>query len=1227
MPVKPRNRASTNRETGTSFNFSFFPLSLTLDFTRMNAAMDSLLLNLKLDEPWVSPRSWDSLPSRGASSHSPSHHPPPALYTSTAVSEQSLVRLAMNALQGVESALISIRKLSALLRYRSADRTSHRITSLWTRCSSTSAIADLLISIGQFGCIVFLLRVFVNYFTTLDFDGVRETDEKEKCDTSEEGKGALRNCSLINQAFAISVGKVIDGYISALNTISESASLRRCSKSNNGGCLTSVGHSEVTLLEVYLHTAGLRTQIESLGNICNVNHLSIIFPVSSFGDLITQANSEFSAFPRGGALLSFLYAQLKVADPDHCTLLKFLFLQSYEPYCGFIRSWIYDGRISDPYSEFVVECVSELSIYAATENGITSDSPLPTIRVRDGVDVPCFLEECLVPLGRTGQQLQVIMKLFELCNNAGTYDTHEEILPCLIGLSREHPWLTSPLTYDKGIIETMVLARASYYQRKLENIDNILTKFDFSSRQAASHGVSLTFVNSVGKNINQQASSTADDSLIPPLIDRRNQNLPDNPVDSEVLNTMDEYSYDEDLSESSDCSSSESSEEQNESEQLAGAPHSLEQSYLSAFDFSLSLSTDNIMHNFYQTGISCSLEDGPFKTNEKSVNDVHALNNETFSMGKSIFSHTPETQITSNEHDLWQFDAEQSEKDEKTWLNSHARGLEKLNTDSHLSRYMSKLNTSNKDQYPRETCAFSHVYSLHLCKLKFDSTIFSMNPTLMRGSFLDLRTLRKENGLANYRVSYFDFTSVKDPLKVCVDKLSGHPGPQFGVELSAKTEALAAGIDTSNRLKEEGYINMIAENDSNSCKITSPIHKKGVEEKHLSHPNISGGSAWESLLGRSGNIAYSSTRDYRTRLVAAVDMPLEFVIRKCLLDEILLQYKFLSKLTIKLLIEGFKLQEHFLALRCYHFMEVADWADLFIMSLWHRKWHVNEVDKRMPEIQGVLELSVQRSSCEGDPNKDRLFVYLKGDGIVNLSASATGIHSFDFLGLGYRVDWPVNIILTPAALKIYSEIFNFLIQVKLAVFSLSDAWCSLKSYRSKRDKEEVHQVSILIETRHKVNHFVSTLQQYVQSQLSQVSWCRFLQSLKHKVEDMVDLEAVHMAYLTESLHICFLSNETRSVAGIVQNILQCAMDFRSCLTGRILDADEKVINIFSEIDISQVHSIRRTFIKNLQELYLIYLQSPKHGEFGISRFWDCLNHNEYYAGVMSKQMGYSIFHP
>ncbi|KAK6164020.1 hypothetical protein DH2020_000884 [Rehmannia glutinosa] len=1301
------------------------------------SVMDSLMEKLSLDDPWVPPRSWDSLPSQSGVSSQPSCHSSPPLYATSSVSEPSLVRLAMNALQGVETALISIEKLSAVLHYSSADRTSHRIPNLWTRCSSNVVVGNLLTSIGQFGCVVFLLRRFVNYFTDPDFVGVIELGKNPKSDSCDEGKRSL-HLTLINQAFAISVGKVIDGYISALNTLSASVSLRHFLKSNNGGCLTSIGHSEITLLEVYLHTMGLRTQIEALGNLCNVNHLTAGFPLSSLEDLSTKADSEFSAFPRSGALLSFLYAQLKVADPAHSALLKFLFLQSYEPYCDFIRSWIYGGSISDPYHEFVVECVSDLSIHA-------SGLSLPTIRVRDGAAVPCFLEECLVPLCRTGQQLQVIMKLLELSNNVGTCDTHEEILPSLVSLSSEYPWFAFPLTFDKGTIEMMALVRASYYQQMLEKIGNILTKFDFTSQQVA-QSVSLRLVNNLKKNLNHQSSSVADE-LIPPLTDRRNQNMSDTIVDSEVSSIMHEDPCVEDPLESSECSSSESSEEANEAEELNFASRFVVPSYLSALDFSLSLSTDNKMQNLYQSEF-CSVEDLPFNINWKSDATYPSHKQTCLVSSEQKLSQTPGAQVSSSEHDLSLFDAHHTGRGKHdTWLHSPDCGLELrmdygvFNTDSDVSENVSKVNTSNNDQLqlPLLTCASSKTFSSLFSKLKYDSTYFSMNPTLNRGSFFNLRTMLRERGHANYMDSYFDFTSVKDPLNTYAVKVAGDREPKLGTELSVITKTPAARVDTRNHLSLEDHNDVIVDNNAKSCNVSSPLQEKD-SDGHLLFPITSGGSAWESLLGRSGNIANRSVRDHSTVLVSGADMPLDFVIKKCVLDEISLQYpsiylwwpwswevnnvSIFNKLFLHFiqgyltntfllfyykafglmkwsLAQGFKLQEHLQSLRCYHFMELADWADLFIMSLWHRKWHVSEVDKRIPEIQGVLELAVQRSSCEGDPNKDRLYLYLKGDGIRHLSASAMGtfcisvdvfeakgvweafhiygpwrIHSFDFLGLGYRIDWPVSIILTPAAMEIYSEIFNFLIQVKLAVFSLSDACGAMAvtwliqalvehkqpnldqfsallmrqsssfedGYRLEQHKGEVRQISILNETRHKVNHFVSALQQYVQSQLSQVSWYRFLHSLKHKngiflgniiqlivafgrklhalplfgakhqVKDMLDLESVHMAYLTE----CFLSNETLSIAGNIQNILQCAMDFRSCLTGSMLGTgsdDEKLTHKLSQMDMAQVDIIRNAFAKNLEELYLIYLQSPKHGEFGLSRFWDYLNYNEYYSGV------------
>lgn len=226
------------------------------------------------------------------------------------------MRLAMNALQGVESALVSIQKLSAAFCSDPADRTFHQIPSLWNRSSSTHALGNILQPIGCSGLLVFLLRKFVDYFSNLNVESEDHVD----------GEGQVKQCppySLVNHAFAVSVGKVVEGYMCALDTLYASVGLRRSSSSSSVvGCLNSVVYSELTLLEFYLHTKELRTQIEALTNLCNLYPFSSCFSVSSLEELITKANLEFCNFYRGGDLLSYLYTQLQVrllCFPQHET--------------------------------------------------------------------------------------------------------------------------------------------------------------------------------------------------------------------------------------------------------------------------------------------------------------------------------------------------------------------------------------------------------------------------------------------------------------------------------------------------------------------------------------------------------------------------------------------------------------------------------------------------------------------------------------------------------------------------------------------------------------------------------------------------------------------------------------------------------------------------------------------------------------------------------------------
>ena len=114
--------------------------------------------------------------------------------------------------------------------------------------------------------------------------------------------------------------KVLEGYISGLDTLCASVQLRRSSNMVDGsdrgpsslGCLTNVVHPNIKFLEVFLHTRELRTQIEALANICDLYDVSLSYCGSPWECLVTEATTRFHGFYKGSDLLTYLYSQLKV---------------------------------------------------------------------------------------------------------------------------------------------------------------------------------------------------------------------------------------------------------------------------------------------------------------------------------------------------------------------------------------------------------------------------------------------------------------------------------------------------------------------------------------------------------------------------------------------------------------------------------------------------------------------------------------------------------------------------------------------------------------------------------------------------------------------------------------------------------------------------------------------------------------------------------------------------
>uniref|UniRef100_A0A1J3F095 Gamma-tubulin complex component 6 n=2 Tax=Noccaea caerulescens TaxID=107243 RepID=A0A1J3F095_NOCCA len=1178
-------------------------------------SLASLLEKLKVEDPYLPPRNWEYIHlESGRFPHPPTRASASPSSSSSSVSESSLVRLALNALQGVESSLISIEQLSSALCSEPADRTIQKIPSLWHRLSSTDALGQILRNIGSFGSLVFLLHKFVDHFTSCNLDVETTVEGQESYKVGENEDAHSKSCyTLVNQAFAIAVRKVLEGYISGLDTLCASIELRRSSNTVDGsdhgspwlGCLTNVVHPKITLLEVFLHTRELRTQIEALANICDLYDISLSYCGSPWECLITEATVRFHGFDRGSRLLTYLYSQLKVADPAHSAMLKFLFLKACEPYCEFIRSWIFKAELNDPHKEFIVECVSESTLYSCDKPGISSLK-----REREGGLVPCFLDGFLVPILRAGQQLQVVTKLLELCNlPASGHKRYADLLPCWTHYSTTSPVYPSPITFSKLHIEVIIQKRGDYYRRMQEELGDFAKKFELFPGQVPG-AISLPISYGNGEIIQKSSVYlTLDDGLLIPST--VGMDLTRDPVgsDSDDQKTEDRWFSEIDASCSSECSSTRDSLEESDVKLLDSqiALVGPSPNYLSALRFSVASdgncnqilvqhSESGCVHNNFEADTRGQWMD----TEPKESTEV--CEDHKFRGPLSIMS-WPLGGLPGNPFCV---DKKYAEDDrEYPKIDSGARIM---NTDESTLFLNNIPEGGNCTKHERkhdflENCSSSTLDPLKETKVNYPYEVLSMNPVL-RCDFL------RKHGNINMReqrklLPWFDFSAVDDPSKSCLARIP------VGFPIDFHVECHSSQTDRkSNRLanQECGIDRFDVEDPKVSCSHLSPGLKACAEEKNS---NASGGSRWEGMLLRSNNPESSAFSDCRQNSSGTFELPLDFVIDKCLLQEIRLQYNFVSKLAIKLLEEGFGLQEHLLALRRYHFMEIADWADVFVVSLWHHKWLVTEAGKRISEIQGFLESSIQRSSCERDICKDRLFLYKRQDA-THLLPSHIGVRYFDFLGLGYRVDWPISIILTCDALKAYADVFSFLVQVKLAAYALTDVWSSLKDVRHEMHerkeeigKHEIRWLNILMKLRHQVNHFVSTLQQYVHSELSHVSWSKFLHSLKHKVKDMMDLESVHMAYLSEALRICFLSDETRAISNIIENILQCALDFRSCLPRGTLG-----------INTSQVMMVKQKFDKELKELHLCHLRSPKHGRFVLSRFWDCLNFNLFYSDIL-----------
>ncbi|XP_071589899.1 gamma-tubulin complex component 6 isoform X2 [Heliangelus exortis] len=150
------------------------------------------------------------------------------------------------------------------------------------------------------------------------------------------------------------------------------------------------------------------------------------------------------------------------------------------------------------------------------------------------------------------------------------------------------------------------------------------------------------------------------------------------------------------------------------------------------------------------------------------------------------------------------------------------------------------------------------------------------------------------------------------------------------------------------------------------------------------------------------------------------------------------------------------------------------------------------------------------------------------------------------LELRYKVDWPLNIVITESCMNKYNKIFSFLLQLKHMVWTLKDVWFHLKRTALVSCASNSVQFRQLQLYKHEMQHFVKVIQGYIANQILHVTWCEFGNKLS-SVGNLEEIHRTHAEYLNKAIFRGLLTEKAAPVMNIIHSIFSLILKFRSQL--------------------------------------------------------------------------------
>ncbi|XP_026845299.1 uncharacterized protein LOC6595991 [Drosophila persimilis] len=176
------------------------------------------------------------------------------------------------------------------------------------------------------------------------------------------------------------------------------------------------------------------------------------------------------------------------------------------------------------------------------------------------------------------------------------------------------------------------------------------------------------------------------------------------------------------------------------------------------------------------------------------------------------------------------------------------------------------------------------------------------------------------------------------------------------------------------------------------------------------------------------------------------------------------------------------------------------------------------------------------------------------DGLDFMSLEATGM-----LTLKCKVNWPLNLVISGETITKYGQIFEHLLKLRHVTFVLEGAFQHLQHLAKLHGAalRTAHQFRHLQAVRHKLSHFMTTLQTHLVANALQATWNAFKKDLCG-CDSIEGLYRMHVAYLKRVAFLALLNRRSAKIKETIDGILVIVLRFCKVLQSQSFVIDGEV---------------------------------------------------------------------